>query len=342
MSSFLDTAYKGVTGTPPSAPVTPPKHALAWVVSCGQAVPSCSTPSNAAVAAAKALGWNAKLCDGQLSPQGWSACIRQGISTKASGIVLIGQDCASVQAALIEAKQAQIPVIGAGGNDCDVTGGSKEFAATVQFLSGMSNEQWWKETGKLQADWIIGKTGGDARVLSLQFTDAIWGSWIQEGFAAELATCTGCKIEDVLNLGNADLANGQLTQKFSTALLKQPDINAINVPIDGWFPVGLGQAVQSSGRASSLSIVGAISDPTNFDLIRAGHDEDATVAFATEWTGWAGVDDLARVLAHQPVQSAGIGLQAVDATHSLPAAGQGFAYNPAVDYTATYEKDWGL
>jgi ribose transport system substrate-binding protein len=335
-------AYKGVVAAPPAAPVTAPKPGLVWVVSCGQSVPTCATPANAAVTAAKALGSTAELCDGKLNPQSWSACILQGISAKASGIIFIGQDCPTVQAALIQAKKAGIPVIGAGGNDCDVTGGTKQFAATITYLASMTNQQWWEKIGALQADWIIAKTNGQANVLSLQFTDDIWGTWIQNGFSTELATCSGCKIASVLKLGNAAVESGQLAQQFSTALLKQPAVNAINVPLDGWFLTGLAQAVKSSGRASQLSVIGTISDVGNFGLIRNDGGENATVGFSPQWTGWAGVDALVRILARQPAQPAGMGLQVIDAGHNLPASGQEFSYSPAINFESAYEKDWGV
>lgn len=332
--------YRGVLGTPPSATVEPKSGALAWVVSCGQSVPTCASPAEAAVEAAEAAGLTTKMCDGQLNPQGWSACIRQGISAKAAGIIVIGQDCDSFQAALREAKTAGIPTIGAGGNDCDVRGGQKLYSAVVRNLPDLTAEQWWKKMGALQADWIIEKTDAKAQVLSLKFTDSIWGGWIQDGFAAELATCSGCKVLDTLTVGNADVAGGQLTQKFATALLKQPKANAVNVPLDGWFFAGLSQAVQSSGRADDLAVIGNFGEPGNLDLIRKGTGEDATVGFSAPWVGWAGVDALARVLAGQPVQPAGIGLQVIDADHNLPAPGTSFVYSPAVDFRAAYTKDW--
>lgn len=338
----LAKAYAGAVGQPPSAPVKPVGSALVWVVSCGQQVPTCAGPSGAAVAAAKTIGWDAKLCDGKLNPQGWAACIRQGISARAAGILVIGQDCNSFQAALQEANAAKIPVIGTGGNDCDVTGGKKLFAATVQNLSGMTAQQWWNELGRLQADWIIGKTNGKAQVLSLQFTDAIWGAWIQDAFAKELATCGGCKVVNTLKIGNADVATGKLPQMFGTALVKAPNVNAVDVPLDGWFFAGLSQAIQSSGRSNQLSVVGAFGEPGNLDLIRKGIGEDASVAFNAEWVGWSGVDNLARVLAKQAPQPAGVGLQTIDGQHNLPAAGQPFAYTPAVDYVAAYKKAWGV
>ena len=341
-AAAIEKAYAGVVEQPPSVPVKPAANVLAWVVSCGQQVPTCAGPAAAAVEAAKTAGWDAKLCDGKLNPQGWAACIRQGISARATGIIVIGQDCNSFQAALQEAKAAGIPTIGAGGNDCDVTGGQKLFSATVQSLAKMSNEQWWSELGSLQADWIIGKTNGKARVLSLEFTDAIWGGWIQDGFTKELAICTGCTVVSTLKVGNADVATGKLPQMFGNALLKAPTANAIDVPLDGWFFAGLSQAIQSSGRAAQLAVVGAFGEPGNLDLIRKGTGEDATVAFNAGWVGWSGVDNLARILAEQPAQPAGAGLQVIDVDHNMPVTGKAFQYEPSVDFEGAFKKDWGV
>jgi ribose transport system substrate-binding protein len=340
-SASLAKAYKGVVGQPPIEAATPEAGAKVWVVSCGEQVPTCATPAEAAVDAAKVAGMSPTLCDGKLNPQGWADCIRQGISAQSDGIIVIGQDCASFQAALQEAKSAGIPVIGAGGNDCDVTGGENLYAATLQNLPDMTNQEWWGTIGALQADWIIGKTDGKAKVLSLKFTDAIWGGWIQDGFTKELATCSGCEVVDTLETGNADVAGGTLAQKFSTALLKNPDANAVNVPIDGWFFAGLAQAVQSSGRSNDLNVIGAFGEPGNLDFIRKNGGEDATVGFSASWDGWAGVDALIRVFADQQAQPVGYGLQVVDADNNLPKEGELFSYNPVIDYAAAYTKAWG-
>lgn len=335
-----EAAYAGVIGTPPTEPSAAPAGAKVWIASCGESVPTCATPAAGAANAAKAVGMDATVCDGKLNPQGWSECIRQGISARVDGIIVIGQDCSSFQSALQEAENADIPTIGAGGNDCDIAGGDKLYSATTQMMPDMTAQQWWEKMGALQADWIIGKTGGKASVVSLKFTDAIWGGWIQDGFEKELSTCPDCKVEETLELGNQDVASGQLPQKVSTALLKAPTANAVNVPLDGWFFAGLAQAIQSSGRSNDLNVIGNFGEMGNLDFIRGNGGEDATVGFSSDWSGWAGVDALIRVLNGQDVPPAGIGLQVIDADHNMPTEGQPFAYGPAVDYAAAYSKLW--
>ena len=63
-------------------------------------------------------------------------------------------------------------------------------------------------------------------------------------------------------------------------------------------------------------------------------------ASAADWSGWAGVDALIRVLNGDKVEPAGIGLQVIDADNNMPAEGQPFAYNPVVDFASAYQKLW--
>jgi ribose transport system substrate-binding protein len=337
----LAAAYQGVTGTPPTTAAKPIAGKSVWVVSCGQQSATCAGPVAAAVDAASVAGWSAKVCDGHLNPQGWGTCIGQGITAKASGVIVIGVDCVTVQATLKQAKTAGIPVISVGGIDCDVTGGTSLYTASVQNLAGMSAQQWWEKMGALQADWIIGRTNGHAQVLSLEFADVVWGPWIQQGFTTALAACAGCKVVATLQVGNADVVAGQLNQKFSTALLQHPSVNAVNVAIDGWFFLGLAQAIQSSGRANQLAVIGNFGEPGNLAFIRQGLGQDATVGFSAAWGAWAGVDALVRHFDNLPILPAGVGMQVIDSGHHMPAAGATFAYDPVIQYAAAYRKAWG-
>ena len=69
-AAALAKAYAGILGELPTTPTEPVADQSIWVVSCGQQVSTCSTPSAAAVEAAEAIGWTAKVCDGQLNPNG--------------------------------------------------------------------------------------------------------------------------------------------------------------------------------------------------------------------------------------------------------------------------------
>jgi ribose transport system substrate-binding protein len=338
----LDLAYRGIAGAPPTPAVAPTRGRAVWIVSCGQAIARCAAPTQAGVDAATAIGWSAQVCDGRTEPNGWSACIRQGIGATPDAILVVGQDCSAVRAPLHEATLAGIPTVGVGGSDCEADGGRAGFTLATARMPGLTDAGWWNRIGALQADWVIGRTAGRARVLNLDFTATSAGRWIQDGFAAELARCAGCRIAATLKITEDDVAAGTLGSRVVAALGQDGRINAINVPVDEWFFGGLSQALRSSHRSDGLAVIGASGDPGNLDLIRSGGVQDATVAFSGAWLGWSGIDQLVRLFAKAPQQPAGLGLQVVDATRNLPAVAGEFSYQPAVDHAAAYQRIWGV
>lgn len=340
-AAALDAAYKGVLGTPPTTPTKPKAGVNLWVVSCGESVPSCSTVTAAAMEAGRLVGWTVNKCDGQLNPAQWGACIRQAVSAKADVIIPMGIDCPAVKAPVQEANAAGIKVVGGGGADCDSVGDQKLFASERLQLANTKIKDYWYINGKLQADYLIGKTNGTAKVLLLAFTDPLWGPWIAEGFKKELATCSGCSIVSTLEIANNDFNANTAASKFSTALLQNPSANSVAVPVGGWMLAGMSQAIMSSGRfPANLTVVTGFGDNTSMDLIRNKQGQNGVVGYATPWGAYGSVDTAIRLLNGEAPQVQGDGMLIIDADHNLPAAGKDYEGN--VDYRAAYKKLWGI
>ncbi|MGV1009068.1 MAG: sugar ABC transporter substrate-binding protein [Dermatophilaceae bacterium] len=335
----LEAAYKGVTGTPPTTPTKPKAGVNLWVVSCGEQVPSCATPVAAVEEAGKLVGWTVNKCDGQLNPGGWGTCIRQATSAKADAIIPIGIDCPSVQAPMQEAKAAGVKLIGGGAADCSAVGGPKIMDSERLQLDNYSIEQYWNLNGRLQAQWIVGKTNGQAKVVLAKFTDPIWGPWLADGFTKELATCSGCSVVSTLELANNDFVSNTAASKFSTALLQAPSANAVSVPVGGWMLQGFSQAVMSSGRFSQLSVASGFGDSANMDLIRQGQGQGAAVGYASQWGAYGSVDTAIRIINGEQALVQGDGMQMVDKDNNMPATGD---YTGNVDFKAAYKKAWGV
>lgn len=340
-SEVLALAYEGIVGTPPTEAVPVPEGLSAWIVSCGQSQTTCSTPAQAAADAAAAIGWEQNICDGQLNPNGWASCIRQGVAANADVILVMGQDCSSFQGPLEEARTAGITTVGVGANDCDIDGGEPLYSGITKKLDNLDNEQWWNKVGEMQANWLMGQTGGEVKLLEVTFADARFGPWISDGLNTALEDCETCEIVGTLQLGNQDAASGAMGQKLSTALLQAPEANAISVPLDGWFMAGLSQAIVSSQRSDDLAVIGTFGQRSNLDLIADGQGQDASVAFSLEWDGWSGVDTALRLLAGQEILASGVGQQVVDAEKNMPADGESFAYSPEIDFKKAYLEAWG-
>jgi len=334
----LQVAYEGEMGTPPTESTTPKSGVKVWVVSCGEQIPSCAAPTAAVAEAAEAAGWTPTVCDGQLNPEGWNNCLRQGISAGVDVIIPIGLDCPRTEQAYQEARDAGITVIGGGGVDCDSVGGEKLWASETLQLEGRTAEETWNFVGQLGAEYLIGKTDGQAKVLQLIFTDAVWGPWIAEGFEARMADCADCEVTP-LEYSNAEVGGGTLPQKFSTALLADPQLDSVFIPVGGILPAGLSQAIQASGRSDELTVLGGLGSGANLDLIRSDGGQDAMIGYPVEWGGWGAVDTAIRVLNGEEPQYQGNGYQVVDAENNMP---DGPEFSGGVDFRAAYQEAWGV
>jgi ribose transport system substrate-binding protein len=336
----LEAAFAGSVGEPPTTPTKPKAGVNLWVVSCGEQIPSCATPTAATVEAAKLVGWQTNVCDGQLNPNGWGTCVRQAISAKAEVIIPIGIDCISIQQPFAEAKDAGVVVVGGGGADCDKAGGEALWATERLQLEGVGIIDYWRKAGATIADYLIGATDGAAKVVELKFTDPIWGGWLSEGFNTQIDSCGGCEVVDVVEFSNNDVISGVAIEKFGTALQRAATANAVFVPVGGLMPAGFAQAVVSSGRQADLTVASSFGNAANMELVRNNAGQNAVLGYATEWGGWGSVDTAIRVVNGEDPVVEGDGFQMIDAEHNLPPAGED--YQGSGDFKAAYRAVWGI
>src|SRR5947209_1060982 len=130
-------AFKGTNRNvdPASRPAAKNKHIV--VISAGQAASSSSVPSNAAVDAAKALGWQVDLYDAALMPSNYPGLVRQAIAANVDGIILDAIDCQTVKQPLQEAKDKHIAVVPIYAFDCNDSAAGGEptglYSANINF-----------------------------------------------------------------------------------------------------------------------------------------------------------------------------------------------------------------
>ncbi|MCW2829634.1 MAG: hypothetical protein JWP31_326 [Aeromicrobium sp.] len=343
VDSAVDAAYEGTYGEPPTAPSTPPTGQNVWVISCGQVVIGCSTPSDAAVEAGKAIGWDVTLYDGKLgADNAYATGVRQAVAAGADAIIISSIDCASIKQPLQEAKDAGVQVVTLLSYDCDDArlGGSEPLYSanvmpnsTERTVSDYSIAQ-----GKMKAQWAISQTRGKTVALSLYETDNLLGADIAKGFDDEIKACGSCRLVS-LKFTLADIASGALPTKVSQALLKDPEINAVMTPYDSLLVLGIAQAIVRSGRSDEIASVGGEGYLPNLELIKNDGGQDAAVYESTAWFGWAAVDSLVRLLNGDDQEPAGIGSQLVDAAHLPPLDDNGIV--ASVDFRSAYLKAWG-
>ncbi|KRA29845.1 hypothetical protein ASD81_19215 [Nocardioides sp. Root614] len=339
----VDAAYEGTYSTPPSTASSPPEDKNVWVISCGQAVIGCSTPSDAAVEAVEAIGWNVNLYDGKLgADNAYADGVRQAVAGDADAIIIASIDCSLIKQPLAEAREAGVEVVTLLSYDCDdprLGGGEPLYSASVipnadeKTVSAYSIAQ-----GKMKAQWAIAQTEGETVALSLYETDNLLGADIAKGFEEEIKACSSCRLVS-LKFTLADIASGALPNKVSQALLKDPEINAVMTPYDSLLVLGVAQAIVRSGRNDEIASIGGEGYSPNLELIKNNGGQDAAIYESTEWFGWAAVDSLVRVFNDDAQEPAGIGSQLLDGDHFPETNKAGVV--PPVDFKAAYLKAWG-
>lgn len=334
---------KGFETVPPATSPPGAKGKTVWWVECGAAAAACSVPAQAAQQAAKTLGINLKVIDGKLNVEGgYLNAIRTALAAKADAIVLYGMGCPQVIPGLKEAKKQGVPVLGVETPDCDLppsTTGQKLLTADLNYSPSIpSTEAFFKQWGKTGADYIINLTNGKAKLIYNQGTDSVF-PLVDEGFREEFAKCKTCEIVDTITYVAADqVPNGPWTQKFRASLVKHPEANSTFTAPD-FHMVALGglQAVKQTNP--KMIVVAGAGSAAGLDAVRNGQIAADPGVTDPEWTGYAGVDAVNRLLNGAPQVTEGVGQVTVTKDHNLPPKGGEF-YESPVPWKAAYEKAW--
>jgi len=336
----LDQAYTGFGSDLGDLASATPKAGLKfYVMSCGESNPTCHAPAASMVEAAQAAGWTGTIVDGKLSPDGFATAIRQATAAGADVLVPVGISCSAAAAAFTEAKAAGVTIVGGGGqDDCD----PKQWASERLWLPAEDQPTHFGifgAFGSLQADYVFGKTNGDPKAVVINMTSQPWGQLITDSFNAELGKLGGGKVLAQVDVSDPESADGSYIQKVTSALLANPDANALIVPTDGYLVNGLAAAIDQAGLADKLVVVGTFGSEAALDMIRNGQPGiTAVIGDAQDWEAWGSVDTAIRVLAGEDPAYIGQTVQAVDKDHNMPDSG---AFNGAIDWQAKFLASWG-
>ncbi|MBS1844537.1 MAG: substrate-binding domain-containing protein [Actinobacteria bacterium] len=334
----LKELYAGTSEPPNHPPVKAEPGKSVWVISVGQGVETTQHATEAMEEAGEKLAWNVTIFDGKFESARELTGIQQAISAKADGIVLLYIDCAPIKSGLEQAKNAEIPVVGIESKDCD----PPLETAPVLMARGVDYIKFEEEMGEGQATWAIAETGGEAKTINVEETDASTTLAVGKGVQNAFERCSTCELVDDIKFVGTELGPA-LQQKIEQALNQYPDANSLIVPYDGVLTTSGGAAaLRASGRLPELKVMGGEGSVPGIELIRNEAGMDACAGISTAWSGYDAMMVLSQLFAgRDPVKgNSGIGVQLCDKEHNLPP--KGHAYVPSIDFVATYEKIWGL
>lgn len=336
----VNALYSGDFDPVPSDGPTAVPGANVWYISCGQAYEFCSTSATAFEEAGRILQWNVTVVDGKAEPNTAATAIRQAIAARADAIVLQSFDCPGIRNALTEARGAGVPTIASQSADCDVdeVGGSPEYTARTTLHGDNTSLEFYEQWGAAKANYIIARTDARAKVIELSNTDQLQHIHQSTGFERELATCDTCELTERLEFSFSDVANGVLAQRLQSALLEHPDVNAVFVPFDALFGLGVSNALNQSGRRDLITI-GGEGFVSNLEAIRDGR-QTASMPIDTGWIAYAAADTTNRILAGQSpadLPNEGLGYQLIDASNVDT---QGTSYAAPIDFRTDFTRLW--
>lgn len=271
-------------------------------------------------------------------PQQWAQGIRTAITRHADAITLLAQDPALLGPAIAEARMARIPVIvlrtTGEGEPCPTDRAGRPYGAACVPAP-------FEQAGRLEADWVIAKTSGQADVLVVTSNDARSTVPLVRGLRAEFrARCPSCRLRFV-DVPIPQWAT-QLRTTVQSALVRDPEIDYV-IPIYDSMTQFAVPAVVARGAAERVGIATFNGTPFALGMLEDENVVRMDVGENLAWVGWAAMDQTFRVVAGEPpVRTERTPLRVFDAgnvrqTGSPPRFDRGYG----MSFVAGYERLWG-
>jgi ribose transport system substrate-binding protein len=270
----------------------------------------------------------------QGKPVQWVQGMNQALDRKANVInLLAGINPGALGPQIAKAEKAGASVIAS--HLYDVNQPATNGADSVSI--------YYEQAGRLLADWVIAKTGGDADVLAVTINEVVSTKPMMSGIKDEFAKhCgSGCKLSTV-NSAIADVAT-RIQPQVQSALVKDPKINYVIALYDSaeapFVVAGIRQA-NARGRVKVVTFNGT---PSVLKMVKSG-DVEMDVGESLDWISYGVMDQVMRLAAGMdPVKDPKLPIRIfdkgnVDETGDPPTDSQGYGDS----YRDGYLKLWGL
>jgi ribose transport system substrate-binding protein len=289
--------------------------------------------------AAEVVGARLVVYPNQGEPSQWAQGIMTAIAQKADAITLFAQNPNLVGPQIRLAEQAGIPVIvvrTTGENEpCQADPQGRPYGTAC--IPGP-----FEQAGRLEADWVIAATGGEADVLVITASDANSTVSLLQGLRDEFATrCPTCQVR-YIDVPIPQWADRVQTEVHS-ALLADPGINWI-IPIYDSMSRYVRPAILAAAATGRVRIATFNGTPFVLKMLQDDQSVEMDVGENLAWVGWATMDQAFRILAGAPpVRSEHTPLRVfddgnVDEAGRPPRLDEGYGRA----FIAGYKRLWGV
>ncbi|HTL41035.1 MAG TPA: substrate-binding domain-containing protein [Pseudolysinimonas sp.] len=279
--------------------------------------------------AAAVIGWTVDVYDGKATAQGRTDAMNQAIASKPAAIIVGGFDATEQAAAISQATDLGIPVVGWHATASAGPGSGLFTNVTTDPLV----------VSQLAAAYAVADSDGKAGAVI--FTDSQYDIAVLKADAMK-AYITACSTCTVLSYEDSPIAEAdqRMPSLISTLLQANGDKLTYLLAINGNYFGGAQQALRDAGKDPAgppKSVAAGDGDSAEFQRIRNVDYQAATVAEPLLLQGWQLVDEINRALAGQDASGfvAAPGLVTKD---NVPS---GDLFDPASGYRDVYKKVWG-
>lgn len=330
------TAVAAATDPKPAwaGPTTGPKAAAGkQIVYVAQTLtnPGVAGAAKGVQDAAAAIGWTARVIDGQGDAAGIQAAFGQALALKPAGIVVGGFDPNSISAEITQANTANIPVIGWHAlSDPGPSTTPKLFSNITTPVSAVA---------KISAQWIISKSNGAADVVVFTDNSIPFAAGKATMIEDALKACNTVKVLQVENIPIPD-AGTRTPQEFSSLVSKLGAGWTYSVAINDLYFDNAATPLRAAGKdgAGAPYNVGAgDGSAAAFQRIASKQFQAATVPEPLEQEGWQIVDEFNRAFNNAPASGYVPAVHVTDASN----VGTTTSWDPANGYQDVYKKIWG-
>ncbi len=324
-----------------TGPTTGPKaqgKKLVIYVSADQRNGGAQGVGDGAQEAAKALGWDFRILDGQGSVPGRTSALTQAIALKPNGIILGTVDAAEQAPLIEEATKAGIKVVG--WHSGAAPGPIKNVPGVITNITTDP-----LEVAKAAGLYAVVDSGGKANVIL--FTDSIYAIATAKTNAEKAAVegCTGCKVLAVEDTPIGDLSNrmGQLTTSLLSKYGKGWTYSiAVNDLYFDFSAPSLASAGIDAASGYPRQISAGDGSVPAFQRIRSKQYQIATVAEPLHLHGWQVIDELTRAFAGAPPSGYVAPVHLFTPDNIEKDGGAQNIFDPGNGYKDHYKKIWGV
>jgi len=326
-------------GTPWTGPTTGPTaqpRKLIVYVSSDQRNGGPQGAGDGAQEAAKAIGWDLRILDGQGSVQGRTTALNQAIALKPHGIILGNVDTQEQAPVIRRAAMLGITLVG-----WHIAPNPGPITDPPVFTNVTTDP---REVAKAAAMYAIVDSNGTANVILFKDSITTISTAKTDASAAVIRQCGGCKVLETEDTPMGDLANrmASLTTSLLTKYAKQWTYSiAVN---DLYFDFSA-PSLQAAGIDSASGYPRQISSGdgsvTAFQRIRQKRYQIGTVAEPLHLQGWMTIDELNRAFAGQPPSGFVPPPHLFVASNIDRDGGANNVYEPENGYKDVYRKIWG-